>query len=109
MSADLPLQFTRFSGCSEIIASAIIFQKNQRLQPRPAALIHFVTPFPAPVSPGSALQRLVWAYLSPSSRALATSLMEDISTDVHTLGSKVTLADAIVLDAILGPRPRASL
>jgi len=55
------------------------------------------------------LQRLAWAYLSPSSRALATSLMGDIRTDVQTLGSKVTLADAIVLDAILGTAKAAGV
>ena len=55
------------------------------------------------------MQRLAWAYLSPSSRALTTSLMGDISTDVQTLGSKVTLADAIVLDAILGTAKAAGV
>jgi len=55
------------------------------------------TAAPAPVSPGSALQRLAWAYLSPSSRALATSLAGNIRIDVQRLGSKVTLANAIVL------------
>ena len=88
MSADLPLQFLRFSGCFEVIVSAIISQKNNNALSRAQPPSYFSPhPSPAPVSPGSALQRLAWAYLSPSSRALATSLMGDISTDVQTLGS----------------------
>jgi len=108
MSADLPLQLCPYSGRFETMSLAPMPLKNLRPTPCPTVFI-LCLPLSHACSVGTVLQRLAWECLGPPSRALVASLARDIRTEVCALGSKVLLADAIVLDATLGTTQAAAV
>ena len=81
--------------------------KNLRPTPCPTLFI-LCLPLSLACSVGTVLQHLAWECLGPP-WALVASLARDIRTEVWALGSKVLLADAIVLDATLGTTQAAAV